>query len=184
MSTLVFTYGSMMNEAEFQRRCPGGQFAFIGVLPDRELCFPRNSVTRGGGVAGVRNRIGASTWGVVWSVSYREILTLDAAEGYDPLRAPERNSYNRRSATAWRDGDALQPVLVDFYDAVPVPNPPAPSIGYLRLINEGARKHKLPSAYITFLENILGSRCFVKPAADGGGFTPSQANSGRSMGPT
>ena len=171
MQTLVFTYGSMMNETEMRRRCPGARFAFIGALCDRELCFPRNSVARGGGVAGLRHRIGGLAWGVVWSIADIEISSLDRSEGYDPIRDPHQNSYNRYATTVWREGDALQSVLVDFYDAVSAPNPKQPSLEYVRLIVEGAKLHLLPSTYVASLETLLWTLSLTSTVA-GDGKTP------------
>jgi len=103
----------------------------------------------------LKHRIGAVAWGVVWSVSDQEILTLDLAEGYRPSRDSNLNCYNRRTATVWRDGDTLQPVLVDFYDAIPSPMRKPPSAAYFRLILDGAKQHRLPNTYITLLEALL-----------------------------
>lgn len=150
MQTLVFTYGSMMNETEMRRRCPGARFAFIGALCDRELCFPRNSVARGGGVAGLRHRIGGLAWGVVWSIADIEISSLDRSEGYDPIRDPHHNSYNRYATTVWREGDALE---------------------YVRLIVEGAKLHLLPSTYVASLETLLWALSLTSTVA-GDGKTP------------
>lgn len=154
-STLVFTYGSMMNETELRCRCPNARLAFVGMLPDRELCFPRHSAKRAGGVAGLKHRIGAVAWGVVWSISDQEIRTLDLAEGYRPNRDSSINCYNRRTATVSREGDTLQPVLVDFYDATPSSIRTPPSVAYLRLILDGAKQNRLPPTYISWLEALL-----------------------------
>jgi len=50
---LYFAYGSNMDWAQMQQRCPDAGFRAIGLLDDHRLCFPRRSKLRECGVASI-----------------------------------------------------------------------------------------------------------------------------------
>jgi gamma-glutamylcyclotransferase len=144
----IFAYGSSMNSSVMRRRCPGAEFLFTASLPNRELCFPRRSSNRNSFVAGYRDAIGRSVWGVVWAIPEIERNSLDDAEGYRPGRL-DGNSYERVPVSVWfSDGTAA---TVETYRAIPHEGG-RPSKPYLDLIIAGAEDHSLPIEYINQLK--------------------------------
>lgn len=154
MDQLIFAYGSMMHSGEIRRRCPSARFVARAVFPDRRLHFPRASVLRAGGVAGLEHTPGELAWGVVWSIPTEEVASLDVSEGFRAERRPSRNSYNRKPGTVWVEGRASEALCIDFYDAVPDQSRQRPSVGYLDLILTGARQHQLPRHYLHRIEAL------------------------------
>jgi len=154
MEQLIFAYGSMMHAGEIRHRCPSARFVARAVFPDRRLNFPRGSVLRAGGVAGLEYTPGELAWGVVWSIPTEEVESLDAAEGFIAERRPSRNSYNRKPGTVWVEGRASEALCIHFYDAVPDQSCQSPSAGYLDLILTGARQHQLPRNYLQRIEAL------------------------------
>jgi cation transport regulator ChaC len=92
----------------------------------------------------------AEVWGVLYKITRRDLVRLDATEGvpwwrYRPL---------------WLDaedicGTALQ---VATYIAQGDEEDRNPSLPYLTLLREGARAHGLPEHYIRFLEQVEHAR--------------------------
>jgi hypothetical protein len=151
MTTLVFCYGSNLDDAQMVMRCPGREKVGIAVLRGWRLCFPRLSEIRGCGVASVEPAEGHEVWGVVHRLDDGDLAALDAREGFEPGRAAELNRYIRVAVPVEVGGVATQ---VEAYVAVPTANPPAPSVHYLGQIRDGARLHALPEAYQAWLAGL------------------------------
>src|SRR5262245_44078654 len=96
MSTLVFCYGSNLDDAQMVMRCPGRAKVGNAVLRGHRLCFPRVSPRRGCGVSSVELAQGHEVWGVVHRLEDADLAVLDGFEGYEPGRAAALNRYNRR----------------------------------------------------------------------------------------
>ena len=89
---------------------------------------------------------GAEVWGVLYKITRRELVRLQATEGvpwwrYRPLwlDAEDIGGKTLKAATLMAKGDD---------------NDHTPSLRYLALLQEGARAHGLPGHYIRFLEEI------------------------------
>jgi hypothetical protein len=149
--TLVFCYGSNLDDAQMVMRCPGREKVGIAVLRGWRLCFPRLSAIRGCGVASVEPAEGHEVWGVVHRLGVDDLAALDAREGFDPSRAAELNRYNRLTVVVEIEGVAKR---VETYVAVPTANPLAPNAHYLGQIRDGARLHALPEAYQAWLAGL------------------------------
>jgi gamma-glutamylcyclotransferase (GGCT)/AIG2-like uncharacterized protein YtfP len=93
-------------------------------------------------------------WGVVYELPENELKDLDKDESFRPGRPDNQNEYTREKHYVWAEGDAKRPLLVLLYRGHPQLDPPLPSDDYKRLIVEGARHWKLPTAYIRELESI------------------------------
>jgi gamma-glutamylcyclotransferase len=92
----------------------------------------------------------AEVWGVLYKITRRDLVRLDATEGvpwwrYRPLWLEAEDA----------SGDALQAVT---YIAQGREHDGNPSLRYLTLLREGARAHGLPEHYIRFLEQIEHAR--------------------------
>jgi AIG2-like family len=88
----------------------------------------------------------AEVWGVLYKITRRDLVRLEATEGvpwwrYRPLwlDAEDLGGTALKAATLLAQGDK---------------NDSAPSLRYLTLLREGARAHGLPKHYIRFLEQI------------------------------
>jgi len=101
---LYFAYGSNMDEAQMKERCPSAKFRFVAKLRNHELCFPRKSLGRHGGVSSVGPYPPKVVWGVVYEVSEEDLNNLDSCEGYHPKRPPIENHYNRTEMEVERAG--------------------------------------------------------------------------------
>jgi hypothetical protein len=151
MATLVFCYGSNLDDAQMVVRCPGREKVGIAVLRGWRLCFPRLSDIRGCGVASVEPAEGHEVWGVVHRLDAKDLAALDAREGFEPGRAADLNRYARMPVVVEIGGVGME---VETYVAVPTANPPAPNAHYLGQIRDGARLHALPEAYQAWLAGL------------------------------
>jgi gamma-glutamyl AIG2-like cyclotransferase len=149
--TLIFSYGSNLDNAQMDVRCPGHKKIGNAVLQDYRLCFPRLSETRGCGVSSVEPAAGHEVWGVVHRLDAADLDCLDRYEGYRLDGPPERNRYKRVALVVWIED---VPTEVQAYIAIATRNPPPPSAAYLAHIRNGARQHALPEHYQTFLAEL------------------------------
>ena len=149
---LYFAYGSNMDWAQMQQRCPSARFLNRATLADRQIAFTRKSVSRRCGVADVVRAAGQRVWGVVYEIEETEVGKLDECEGYQSGRA--WNAYWRRECTVFLDDDAQNPLVCSSYFATPQPEPPLPSRAYVHHLLDGARRWGLPADYIAQLEAI------------------------------
>jgi gamma-glutamylcyclotransferase (GGCT)/AIG2-like uncharacterized protein YtfP len=145
---LVFAYGSNMDLAQMQERCPHSVLApFVAEGRGWKLCFPRESIKRKGGVGSVVREEGSSVWGVVFCVSDRDLLRLDRFEGV-AVNAYRRGMIELRK----RDG---QPVNAWTYFAIPEgAGKFIPHRDYIDLYMRGAEHFELPEEYIGILKEI------------------------------
>jgi gamma-glutamylcyclotransferase len=88
----------------------------------------------------------AEVWGVLYSVTRRDLVRLDATEGipwsrYRPL---------------WLDVEDINgnPFRAMTYIASGKEADGRPSLRYLTLLRDGARAHGLPEHYIRFLDSV------------------------------
>jgi gamma-glutamylcyclotransferase (GGCT)/AIG2-like uncharacterized protein YtfP len=140
--TLYFAYGSNMNRAAMQRRCPGahavgpatldGYRFFIGV----------------GGWGSVMPSPGDTVHGMLWRLTLRDIAALNTYELldkglYDVRRLPVRSGSRRALAMIY--------LLRNRRAGRPKP-------GYVEMIATSARAWKLPEDYVRSVERWSQSR--------------------------
>jgi cation transport regulator ChaC len=148
---LYFAYGSNMWRQQMTERCPDHECQGVAVLKDHALCFPRSSPIRLCGVAGLVAQSGAEVWGVVYSLSARDLEALDKREGYDPAISAEENRYNRRTVSVLMDNEARDCLT---YFARDEPGRHVPSAAYMQAILTGAEESGLPAEYVAALRTI------------------------------
>jgi gamma-glutamylcyclotransferase (GGCT)/AIG2-like uncharacterized protein YtfP len=147
-SELVFVYGSNMDPAQMRERCPESDLSwFIAEAPGWKLCFPRQSEKRKGGVGSIVEEAKSSVWGVVFTVSERDLLRLDRYEGVGS-KAYKRNRIevldeHGQHSSAWTyfaisEGDK------NF----------VPHADYIDLYVKGAKYFGLPRPYLDSLKKI------------------------------
>ena len=78
-----FAYGSNMNWAQMQRRCPSSRYVSVGRLLDYHFGITRHSRLRGCGTANVFPAPGKEVWGIVYDITDSDLRVLDTFEdGY------------------------------------------------------------------------------------------------------
>jgi len=144
---LYFAYGSNMDWAQMQQRCPDAGFRAIGLLEGHRLCFPRRSKLRECGVASIQPVAGERVWGVVYEVSTTGLAALDGHEGYEEGREKHLNRYNRMEIQVLQGGETARRTAVWTYVAVAEETPPLPSMAYMAHLLAGAATWGLPADY-------------------------------------
>lgn len=76
-----FAYGSCMNPDDFFRTAPNATFLGAATLHHYRLGFTHYSRLRGGGVADIIQEQGECVEGILYDLSARDLLSLDAREG-------------------------------------------------------------------------------------------------------
>jgi cation transport regulator ChaC len=144
-----FAYGSNMSRRLMRRRAPAAQPAGVARLPG--YCFV---ITRDG-YASVEQSIGGSVYGLLWHLTARDRVTLDAWENvpaglYRPAMLPVQAEGRRR------------PALV--YVARPS-RPGRAKSGYMEVVIAAAREWEIPESYIQSLQHWLPPRTKGNPSA-------------------
>ena len=147
--SVVFAYGSNMDPAQMRERCPESDLSwFVAEARGWRLCFPRQSTKRKGGVGSITPDEKSSVWGVVFTVTARDLDRLDGFEG-------TRSSRYRRERIDVLDVQGLT-YRVWTYRANPDDEPPReyqPHSEYIGLYIKGAEYFHLPEDYIESLRD-------------------------------
>ena len=138
---IYFAYGSNMCPQQMAVRCPGGR-AF-GQAELRDWQFLINTRT----YATVKASPGASTHGVLWSLTPANITALDVYE------AVADGMYNKISLIVQIVGEQVEALV--YID--PVCEPGQPESDYLQTILDGAAHFGLPPEYIASLARDWGA---------------------------
>jgi len=142
-----FAYGSNLNWAQMQRRCPSSRFICIARLPDYRFGITRHSRLRNCGTANVVAAQGQEVWGAVYEVCDEELIVLDSFE----------DGYRRQILPVFGLNREEVPFNALVYVAELELDIPLPNAEYKRLILEGAKHWKLPALYLSLLERIEAS---------------------------
>ena len=151
-SELVFAYGSNMDPAQMRERCPESDLSwFIAEARSWRLYFPRESKKRKGGVGSIVRSANDSVWGVVFSVTKRDLTRLDSYEGVtsgaynrDYLDVVNSDGQNSSAWTYFAIPDGQNKEFVPHSD-------------YIKLYIRGAEYFGLPAAYVEKLRNLKSS---------------------------
>ena len=143
-----FAYGSNLNWAQMQRRCPSSRFICIARLPDYRFGITRHSRLRNCGTANVVAAQGQEVWGAVYEVCDEELIILDSFE----------DGYRRQILPVFGLNREEVPFNALVYVAELELDVPLPNAEYKRLILEGAKHWNLPSPYLSRLEAIQAAR--------------------------
>ena len=139
-----FAYGSNLNWPQMQRRCPSSRFICIARLPDYQFGITRHSRLRNCGTANVIAARGKEVWGAVYDICDEDLLILDSFE----------DGYRREILPVLGLNRGEAPFKALVYIAELELDVPLPNAEYKRLILEGAKHWKLPSLYLSILEEI------------------------------
>jgi gamma-glutamylcyclotransferase (GGCT)/AIG2-like uncharacterized protein YtfP len=135
---LYFAYASNMHRGQMQRWCPASRFLKTASLPGFRFVYDGFSVTWDGAVANIVKSDTDAVWGVLYEVTERDRLTLDAFEGYP-------RDYDHRDVEV-RDRDGNVRRAVTYFRTGRAPGPPHPD--YERIVIDGAKESGLPEDYI------------------------------------
>jgi gamma-glutamylcyclotransferase (GGCT)/AIG2-like uncharacterized protein YtfP len=139
-----FAYGSNLNWPQMQRRCPSSRFICIARLPDYQFGITRHSRLRNCGTANVIAAQGKEVLGAVYDICDEDLLMLDSFE----------DGYRREILSVFGLNSGEAPFQALVYIAELELDVPLPNAEYKRLILEGAKHWKLPSLYLSILEEI------------------------------
>ena len=151
---IYFAFGSNMDPAQMQTRCPSHKVLGCAVIPDHRLCFPRRSPIRGCGTAGLAPAAGQGVWGVLYELSEADLPRLHQAEGYAPGRPAGDNRHDFLEIEVRHEVPDGQKVRAFIYRARPDQSGAAPSADYMKHLIEGAEHHALPEPYIRLLRSV------------------------------
>jgi gamma-glutamylcyclotransferase len=143
-----FAYGANMHDHAFrERRRMRPVEQRVGRICGYRLRFNLEGRPRGRAApANLYPDAEAEVWGVLYKVTRRELLHLDATEG-----VPGRGYRPQRFAAEDNDG---HPVLAVAYIARGKETDGNPSLRYLTLLREGARANGLPDHWLQFLDSV------------------------------
>lgn len=88
----------------------------------------------------------AEVWGVLYRITRRDLIRLDASEGVP----------GRRYRPIWLEAEGIEgkPLEAVTYIAEGQEKDGNPSLRYLTLLREGARAHNLPQHWIEYLQEV------------------------------
>lgn len=140
MTDLYFAYGSNMATRRLATRLGQARPRGRAQLANFELAWNKPGTDRSG-KANIRARLGAVTWGVLFSLEAREWPLLDSFEpGY------------AREAHVVRDDEGYEHAAQLYRWQHETPNL-TPTAEYLAVVVAGAREHRLPEGEITRFES-------------------------------
>jgi AIG2-like family len=152
--TLHFAYGSNMHRALMRRHAPGAEPLGVATLAGHRF------VVTADGYASVAPAAGHNVHGLLWRITPRDRVTLDAWESV------EAGLYRAETLPVRRAGSPAQAVSALVYLARARP-PGRPRAGYMEVVIEAARALDLPSAYIASLEQWLPKDAAQDAASSG-----------------
>ena len=141
-------YGSNMHHSAFRdrRRMQPTEWR-VGCVKGYRLRF--NLEGRPPGKAAPANVCpdpDGEVWGVLYSITRRELLRLDSTEG-----VPGRHYRHVVVQAVDADGRIVEAVT---YSAIGKETDGFPSLRYISLLREGARVHGLPEAWLAYLDSV------------------------------
>ena len=139
-----FAYGSNLDLPQMKRRCPSSKLISKGSMSGYRLTFNRFSSGWGGGVADVIQDQGSKVWGLVFELSDTDLERLDRYEGY---HKDWTSLYERWNTVIDTPNGQVSDVWV--YTVVEKQQFVKPTLEYLQIIKDAAKKWNFPKAYLT-----------------------------------
>ena len=142
MTMLHFSYGANMSRAVMRRHAPGGRALGVAELADHRFIITAD------GYASVEPARAQTVRGVLWRITPRDRVTLDAWENVG-------GGLYRAQTLAVRGADRRVPALVYFARSC---GEGRPKPGYIELVVAAAREWDLPAAYMRLLQDWTPTR--------------------------
>ncbi|MEK7702403.1 MAG: gamma-glutamylcyclotransferase family protein [Nitrospirota bacterium] len=141
---IYFAYGSNMDPAQMQGRCPGAKSLGPALLANYILTFTRWSRSWNSGTADIIPEKGREVWGILYDMTLENLRRLDRFADYP-------TSYVRQDVFV-KQGKEVLPAFT--YVAVRQ-GAFAPSKAYLNKMVVGASgSSRIPEKYVAFLKTI------------------------------
>jgi hypothetical protein len=150
-----FAYGSNMHHALMRRHASGAQPLGIATLAGYRFIITAD------GYASVVPAVGQDVHGLLWRITPRDRVTLDAWENI------EAGLYRAETLPVRRADSPAQHVLALVYIGRER-QPGRPRPGYMETVIEAARALDLPAAYIGSLEQWLPKDTAPRKSGDFG----------------
>jgi cation transport regulator ChaC len=143
-----FAYGANMHDDAFRvRRGIQPLECRCGHVEGYQLRFNLEDRPRGKAApANLCPAPGAEVWGVLYRITRRDLMRLDATEGVP--------GQGYRHVVVEAEDSEGRPVHAVTYIAQGKEFDSKPSLRYLTLLRDGARAHGLPARYLRFLEAV------------------------------
>jgi hypothetical protein len=154
MTALHFAYGANMSRAVMGKYAPGARALATAELADHRFVITAD------GYASVEPARAATVHGVLWRITPRDRVLLDAWENVS------LGLYRTATLSVRRAGGR---VLALIYFARPGGHG-RPKPGYIELVVDAARQWDLPDAYIRNLEGFAATRIVGTDARKIGAF--------------
>lgn len=77
-----FAYGSNMDKYQIEERCPNAKEVGRGLITNSRIDFTRRSIKRKCGVADIVESKADAIWGIIYSITDEDFVSLDRFEGY------------------------------------------------------------------------------------------------------
>lgn len=127
-----FAYGSNLDEAQMQRRCPGARRLATAHLPSYRLAFVGQSKWWGGSVATLFADASSRAPGLLYEITEAELLKLDRHEG------AHRGAYKRVGVEV----TSMERTLVEAFTYLHLTGTPgSPSSRYLEVLRKAYAAH-------------------------------------------
>lgn len=136
---LHFAYGANMHRAVMRRHAPDAQAFGIASLADHRFVITAD------GYASIAPAPGLSVHGLLWRITPRDRVTLDAWENV------AGGLYHAEMLSVQREGQH-SPALIYVAREGPLGQP---RVGYMEVVIEAARILELPPDYIALLQDWL-----------------------------
>lgn len=136
---LYFAYGSNMNHAQMEERCPGSRFLFCARLEGYKFQYDGHSKKRGGPVANIKESQEDYVCGGIFQVNDAHRVALDCLEGHP-------NSYSRTNVIVSDPGGDLHETFT--YHRLDEKEVGIPPKEYRNIVLQGAHDCGLPDEYI------------------------------------
>jgi len=135
---LYFAYGSNMNRAQMEQRCPGSRFLKTVRLEGHRFVYDGFSVARDGSVGNIVPSEHDVVRGALYEITERDKRALDAAEDYP-------RSYDRKIVEVKDDAGVTFSAWTYFRTGRPLGKPHP---DFEKIVLKGAADCKLPDEYI------------------------------------
>lgn len=133
-----FAYGTNINLAQMDKRCPYAKVLGKAKLEGFELFFTKR------GVPSIRAKTEKVVWGILWEIGENCEKSLDSYEGFPELY---------RKETVFVAKNSLD---IETFTYIANENEEGKPGHYLATLLLGAKDNKLPQQYIEDLENKYG----------------------------
>lgn len=173
----VFAYGSNLNGAQMQARCPGARFEAAVWLDGHTLDFAGWSPRWDGGVATIQKRKGFGVPGVTYVMSAEDLRRLDGYEGCPSVyrrtvvkvahmhqkRTLEAGAYLLNSGKRARPSEKYLDTILGAYKKLGFP--PMPLLEVVRACPVVAPPPRAPVVY-RYDDRIMSRREWDRPSSE------------------